>query len=69
MFNILFRQRIGIPENKELTFKDLDYILEKTATVIPFENLRIIDACAEKITKENVMDKILVRNEGGLCYN
>ena len=68
MYNILFRQRIGIPENKELTFKDLDYILEKTATVIPFENLRIIDASAEKITKENVMDKILVRNEGGLCY-
>ena len=68
MFNKLFRQRIGIPENKELSFKDLDYILEKTAIVIPFENLRVIDASAEKITKENIMDKILVRNEGGLCY-
>lgn len=68
MFNTLFRKRIGLPENNEITFNDLDDILEKTATVIPFENLRVIDASAEKITKENVMDKILVRNEGGLCY-
>src|SRR4051794_7610005 len=68
MFNTLFRHRIGIPENEEMTFEKLDYILEKTATMIPFENLSVINASAEKINKENIMDKVLVRNEGGLCY-
>lgn len=68
MFNTLFRQRIGIPENEELTFEKLDDLLEKTATTIPFENLRVLSASAENINKEQIMDKILVRNEGGLCY-
>lgn len=37
--NLLFRERIGFPINKNITFEDLDIILEKTAKTIPFENL------------------------------
>ncbi len=68
MFNTLFRQRIGIPKNEEITFKNLDYILKKTATTIPFENLGVIRTQSTEINKENMLDKVLVRNEGGLCY-
>lgn len=68
MFNTLFRKRIGISENEEITFTRLDYILEKTATSIPFENSAVLTPQSKKITKENMFDKILVQNEGGLCY-
>lgn len=64
----LFRKRIGIPEQEEITFEALDHILEKTAQIIPFENLCIIQNKTNAITKENIINKILVKNEGGLCY-
>ncbi|WP_373228612.1 arylamine N-acetyltransferase [Cohnella sp.] len=66
--NSLFRKRIGIPESLKLTFETLDYILEKTATTLPFENLSIISNKTRAITKENLINKLLVKNEGGLCY-
>ncbi|MBB3069558.1 N-hydroxyarylamine O-acetyltransferase [Paenibacillus baekrokdamisoli] len=66
--NGLFRKRLGIPENEKLTFETLDNILEKTATILPFENLCIISNKTRAITKENLINKILIKNEGGLCY-
>ncbi|NEW09072.1 arylamine N-acetyltransferase [Paenibacillus sp. SYP-B3998] len=66
--NGLFRKRIGIPENEKLTFGTLDNILERTATALPFENLCILSNKTRAITKENLINKILVKNEGGLCY-
>ncbi|MCH5585818.1 arylamine N-acetyltransferase [Shimazuella sp. AN120528] len=64
----LFRSRIGIPKNEKITFEKLDNILEKTAKNIPFENLCIMENRIRDITKENLISKILVRREGGLCY-
>ncbi|WP_257349021.1 arylamine N-acetyltransferase family protein [Pseudalkalibacillus decolorationis] len=66
--NELFRKRIGFPENEKLTFETLDNLLEKTAVSIPFENLSMIAKKTSGITKENLMKKLLVNNEGGLCY-
>lgn len=66
--NGLFRKRLGIPESEKLTFETLDNILEKTATTLPFENLSILYNQTKAITKENIINKILVKNEGGLCY-
>ncbi|WP_285768395.1 arylamine N-acetyltransferase [Peribacillus sp. SI8-4] len=66
--NALFRKRIGIREDEKLTFEGLDDILEKTGKKIPFENLSIIAANLTDINKENIFNKILVRNEGGVCY-
>ncbi|WP_369899560.1 arylamine N-acetyltransferase [Bacillus manliponensis] len=66
--NVLFRKRIGIPENENITFETLDSVLEKTAKNIPFENLCIIENKTSDITKENLINKILVKKEGGLCY-
>ncbi|MDQ0221239.1 arylamine N-acetyltransferase family protein [Peribacillus cavernae] len=66
--NTLFRERIGIPVHEKITFDSLGPILEKTAKTFPFENLCIIGCNTGAITKENLMNKMLVRNEGGLCY-
>lgn len=66
--NSLFRKRIGITEHQPITFENLYKILEKTAITIPFENLAIIENRTNPITKESLIEKILQRNEGGMCY-
>ncbi|MFD0692645.1 arylamine N-acetyltransferase [Paenibacillus sp. GCM10027628] len=66
--DLLFRHRIGILKNEIITFENLDIVLEKTAREIPFENLCVIENRTTDITKENLIDKIIKRNEGGLCY-
>ncbi|SEN01698.1 N-hydroxyarylamine O-acetyltransferase [Mesobacillus persicus] len=65
--NVLFRKRIGFPE-EELTFEKLDELLVRTAEKIPFENLCIMENRTRGLSNEIVMDKILLQNEGGLCY-
>jgi N-hydroxyarylamine O-acetyltransferase len=64
----LFRERIGFPEQENISFENLDEVLERTAFTIPFENICIMNNTFKDITKENVMDKILTRGEGGVCY-
>lgn len=64
----LFRQRIGISENEKVAFETLGQILEKAAQTIPFENLRVIEGYKSEINKEYLIDKILIKKEGGLCY-
>lgn len=64
----LFRKRIGYPEQKKITFEDLSDVLIKTARSMPFENLCIMRGEYSPITKESLIAKTLVRNEGGLCY-
>jgi N-hydroxyarylamine O-acetyltransferase len=67
--NDLFRKRIGFPENEKITFESLGKVLEKTAEAIPFENLCVIENRNSELSKENLVNKILVKNEGGLCYD
>lgn len=64
----LFRKRIGLSASVNLTIESLHFILEKTATTIPFENFSIIEHRTSDISRENLVNKILVNNEGGLCY-
>ncbi|MEJ8547575.1 arylamine N-acetyltransferase family protein [Brevibacillus borstelensis] len=66
--NAFFRKRIGIPADEQITFERLEIVLEKTAKSIPFENLCIIENKTSEITKENLVNKMLVKKEGGLCY-
>ncbi|WP_284037751.1 arylamine N-acetyltransferase [Neobacillus sp. 114] len=67
--NLLFRKRIGYPQDETVTFEKVDTILEKTAKSIPFENLCIITNKTAAISKENLKNRILLKNEGGLCYD
>ncbi|UUZ90158.1 arylamine N-acetyltransferase [Paenibacillus sp. P25] len=66
--NGLYRQRIGMPENEKITFAALDRVLGLTAKSIPFENFSIIEHRASVIAKDNLVRKLLVDKEGGLCY-
>lgn len=66
--NSLFRKRIGLPEDLVITFNLLDELLEKTALSIPFENICVLAKKGNSITKVNLVDKVLIKNEGGLCY-
>jgi len=63
-----FRNRIGIPSNVEIAFETLDFVLEKTAKTIPFENLCILGNRVSSISQENLINKIIQQKEGGLCY-
>jgi N-hydroxyarylamine O-acetyltransferase len=64
----LFRKRIHYPTANPVTFEDLDTILEEMGKHIPFENVCIIEKRSHVMTKGNLVDKMLVKNEGGLCY-
>ncbi len=64
----LFRKRIGYSEGKKIRFADLPELLKKVALTIPFENLCIIRGARLPLTNESLVEKILKKNEGGLCY-
>ncbi|MFP7494682.1 arylamine N-acetyltransferase [Terribacillus saccharophilus] len=65
-FKEQFQQRINM--NEQITFSTLPILLQKFAETIPFENLRIIDRRQSLLSKEDLQQKILIQNEGGVCY-
>ncbi|RDU38199.1 arylamine N-acetyltransferase [Neobacillus piezotolerans] len=67
--NKMFRKRIGFPRDEPIDFNNLDTILEKAALTLPFENVRIMNGSTTEFTEESLKEKILDRNEGGLCYD
>lgn len=66
--NDLFRERVGLAEAETITMDSLHELLEKTAWTFPFENSRVLNDTTRPLTKENLIQKLLVENEGGLCY-
>lgn len=64
----LYRRTIGLTDERKPAFSDLNTILERTARTMPFENLCIIENRVQPLTAQNLIDKLLVRREGGLCY-
>ena len=66
--DLLFRQRIGFNSKSALTFDDLPALLTATSLALPFENLAVIERRGLSVNRENLIEKLLVRNEGGLCY-
>ncbi|WP_409275053.1 arylamine N-acetyltransferase family protein [Neobacillus sp. SCS-31] len=69
VINETFRKRTGFPRDEPLYFNNLDTILEKAALALPFENVRIMNGSTTEFTEESLKEKILERNEGGLCYD
>ncbi|MBN8192776.1 arylamine N-acetyltransferase [Bacillus sp. NTK074B] len=65
----LFRKRIQYSNPDPVTFQDLDIILEKMANHIPFENVCIMEGRSRILTKDHLLNKMLIMNEGGLCYD
>lgn len=66
----LFLKRINLTldEREPITFEHLERILEQTALTLPFENLCVIEQRTKPICRESLVEKVLVNQEGGLCY-
>ncbi|WP_226678097.1 arylamine N-acetyltransferase family protein [Mesobacillus jeotgali] len=67
--NQLFRERIGMLISAPVTLAKMDEILEQTAAAIPFENLCTLSGDLNELNEDNLVEKIIQRNEGGLCYD
>ncbi|WLR54436.1 arylamine N-acetyltransferase [Mesobacillus subterraneus] len=67
--NHLFRKRIGFFESEKITAANLGILLEMTAAALPFENLGTLSGDLSNLNEERLVDKILLKNEGGLCYD
>ncbi|MDF2945413.1 MAG: arylamine N-acetyltransferase [Bacillales bacterium] len=67
-FQLKFRKRIGISDSEEIRFDNLGKVLKQTAMSIPFENLCILENNLCEITSEGLIEKIITRQEGGVCY-
>ncbi len=62
-----FFKRLKIPA-KEITFDDLDAILLKMGLILPYENLDIMAGTIKNISKNNLIEKLLIQKRDGLCY-
>lgn len=62
-----FFKRLKIPA-KEITFNDLDEILLNMGMILPYENLDIMAGTIKNISKNNLVEKLLIQKRGGLCY-
>ncbi len=67
--NLLFRKRIGMNSEEPITIENLGGVLELTAAGLPFENLCTLSGSLDELNETSLADKILHRNEGGLCYD
>lgn len=66
--NTLFRRKIRFQKDEPISFHHLSLVLAKLAVSVPFENFRIIENKTEPISRSCLVNKILIHNEGGLCY-
>ncbi|MCP1289485.1 MULTISPECIES: arylamine N-acetyltransferase [Chromobacterium] len=66
--NALFRARVGWDAQRPLAFEDIDALLRETALSLPFENLSLFQGGPEPISEHSLLEKIALRDEGGLCY-
>ncbi|PGM97334.1 arylamine N-acetyltransferase family protein [Bacillus cereus] len=67
-FQKQFFARLHIEKKETVSFEDLSQIMYEMAQTVPFENLNILENNFKEILKENLKEKILVNNRGGLCY-
>jgi N-hydroxyarylamine O-acetyltransferase len=67
--NRKFRERINFPIDTPITLENIDDLLEKTASSLPFENLCTLSGETNALSNDYLFDKIIQRGEGGLCYD
>lgn len=67
--NKSFRERIGFPLDEAITFQTLEFVLERMAKTVPFENTAIIKGRTKAISEQYLMEKVIGRHEGGLCFD
>ncbi|TRZ38579.1 arylamine N-acetyltransferase [Niallia circulans] len=67
--NKRLRERVGFPLDEAITLQTLELVLERMAKTVPFENTAIIEGRTEAISEKYLMEKVIGRQEGGLCFD
>ncbi|WNF23568.1 arylamine N-acetyltransferase [Mesobacillus jeotgali] len=67
--NRKFRERINFPIDNPITLENVDDLLEKTASSLPFENLCTLSGDLNNLSDSYLFEKVIERGEGGLCYD
>ena len=51
-----------------MKFEDLHRILLQMGHLLPYENIDIMEGNTKEFSRENIEEKLLLKNRGGLCY-
>ncbi|MBT2576919.1 arylamine N-acetyltransferase [Bacillus sp. ISL-8] len=63
-----FFLKLKIPPKENVEFEDLHTIFLQMGYVLPYENIDIMEGNMKGFSRENIEEKLLVKNRGGLCY-
>lgn len=67
-FSEKFLQRIQYEEKDTISFEDLPTVMSQFAKHIPFENIEVMLNIDREMKAEQLYEKIIKQNRGGLCY-
>src|SRR5690625_4521390 len=67
-FSEKFLQRIQYEEKDTISFEDLPTVMSQFAKHIPFENIDVMLNIDREMKAEQLYEKIIKQNRGGLCY-
>ncbi|MEH7189666.1 arylamine N-acetyltransferase family protein [Bacillus toyonensis] len=65
---INFFSKLKIPPRENVKFEDLHTILLQMGHLLPYENIDIMEGNMKEFSRENIEEKLLLKNRGGLCY-
>ena len=51
-----------------MEFEDFHTILMQMGHLLPYENIDIMEGNTQEFSRENIEEKLLLKNRGGLCY-
>jgi len=69
-YKTLFLNHIHLPiDFKVNNLQDLSIVMKAVQVYVPLNNLEILDQTWGEITKENVIQKVLIEKTGGLCMH
>ncbi|KAF2069381.1 hypothetical protein CYY_009295, partial [Polysphondylium violaceum] len=66
----LFLDHIHLPlDFKVNNLNDLGLVMKATQVYVPFNNLEILNGTYGEVTRESIIQKVLIEKTGGLCYH
>ncbi|MGX5373575.1 arylamine N-acetyltransferase family protein [Bacillus cereus] len=63
-----FFLKLKITPKENVEFEDLHTILLQMGYLLPYENIDIMEGNMREFSRENIEEKLLLKNRGGLCY-
>lgn len=63
-----FFSKLKIPPKENVNFEDLHTILLQVGHLLPYENIDIMEGNTKGFSRDNIEEKLLLKNRSGLCY-